>query len=84
MIINRPKRKGQTVDFREIIVGDGFRWQNWYYIKIEECYHFAEHELSGGGNVIRGNAIQLETGLLAHFVQGDLVEKIPMSIEVLE
>ena len=80
MIINKPKQKSRTVTFCDIFVGESFRWENWYYIKIEECYRCP----NGGGEVLRGNAIQLETGLLAHFVRGDLVEKIPMSIEVLE
>lgn len=80
MIINKPKQEDRTVTFYELPVGTGFRWENWYYIKIEECYRCP----NDGGEVLHGNAVQLEKGMLACFSRGDLVEKIPMSIEVLE
>lgn len=81
MIVNRPKAR--TVKFRELPVGAGFRWENWYYIKIEKCQVLYKDI---GCPVTRTiyEAVQLETGLLASFNQSDLVEKIPMSIEVLE
>ena len=81
MIINKPKQQDRTVTaFYNLPIGTGFRWQDWYYIKIEDCYRFP----NGGGEILRGNAVQLEIGMLAHFAKSDLVEKIPMSIEVLE
>lgn len=80
MIINKPKQESRTVTFYELPVGTGFRWDNWYYIKIEECYRGP----NGEGKVLRGNAVQLEKGMLACFAMGDLVEKVPMTIEVHE
>lgn len=80
MIINRPKQEERTVKFKELPVGAGFRWQRWYYIKTEDCQHIVGKD----SEKRHCNAVQLETGLLACFLNCGLVEKIPMSIEVLE
>lgn len=80
MIINTPKKEAREVAFYELPVGTSFRWQNWYYIKIEDC----QHPVGGGSEKRNCNAVQLENGLLAFFLRCELVEKIPMSVEVLE
>lgn len=81
MIINKPKQDNRIVAFQELPTGTGFRWQTWYYIKIEErCYKC----INSGGEVRHFNAVQLETGTTASFMNSELVEKIPMSVEVLE
>jgi len=79
MIINKPKQDNRIVAFQELPTGTGFRWQSWYYIKVEEC----QKKLNGVERQ-NCNAVQLESGYLAHFMFCELVEKIPMSIEVLE
>lgn len=77
MIINRPKKEDRIVKFYELPISAGFRWKDLYYIKIEES-----QPVRSSGETQYCNAVQLETGLLAHFSQTDLVEKIPMAVEV--
>ena len=68
--------------FKDLFVGEGFRWKSWYYIKIDECNKYT----TGINSCTVGprNAVQLENGELAYFNGSDIIERIPMSVEVYE
>ena len=83
MIVNVSKKSNnRCLTFGDLPIGTAFHWRDWFYIKTDEC-SLRGTELMYS-IVVPKNAVQLENGHLAHFNNGDEVERIPMSVEVYE
>jgi hypothetical protein len=70
IIVSDPK---PSVLFGDISAGTGFKWKDWYYMKIEECTT---------EGMFKKNAVCLDNGMLANFDPTDGVNLIPMSVTV--
>lgn len=73
IIVSNPK---PSVLFKDISTGTGFKWREWYYMKIEEC----TMDRMYGAKL--ANAVSFENGMLAYFNPTDKVNSIPMSVTV--
>lgn len=68
-----------TCNFGSIPVGDGFKFQDWFYMKISPI-NYKDYTGTRVITQIVDNAVQLETGELARFYDHDIVECVPMKV----
>lgn len=73
IIVSNPK---PSVFFKDISTGTGFKWREWYYMKIEEC---TVERMFGKKTA---NAVSFENGMLAHFDPTEKVYLIPTCVHV--
>lgn len=60
--------------FKDISAGTGFKWREWYYMKIEAC------TVDRTFGTKSANAVSLDSGLLAYFDPTEKVNLAPMKV----
>ncbi len=78
IVISNPET---TVLFNDICVGTAFRWEQWYYMKIEECTTVNRFDPPECRQAV-ANAVSIDSGLFAHFEPTAAIQLIPMKVMV--
>ena len=87
MIID-AKESALKCMFDEVRIGEGFKYREWYYIKIDPVntnIASVTYLSDAGEPKIKpnfANAVKLENGALARFYDTDVVETVPMKVVV--